>query len=99
MNGVSIVNFSAPIIDSISEKSIDPLWSTDTEILCREPGSLVTAYNLQTFQRRVLFKLPKNIQLIIWCFNKSFFDSKTNSIWMLGTDGKALGFLCQFFLD
>jgi len=95
----TFTNFS-PFIDSaFPALAIAPFWATNDEIFCMEPGPLITAFNIHTLIRRKLGNLPKEVEPLIhyWNTNKSFFDARSNCIWMLSY--RQSGGLEQIFLD
>ena len=81
--------------------TIIPISATRHMVYCIESASQITGYDTRTLQRKVLAVLPpsqnwKNMVVMA----SSFFDSATNSIWMLdGDPEKAGGGLMQVSLS
>ncbi len=80
----TFTNFS-PFIDSaFADLRMVPFGATKDSIYCMEPGSLITAFNIHTLERKELVQLSKGVDLVIaWNTNKSFFDAGSNSIWKM----------------
>lgn len=69
-----------------SNTSIIPFWATKNEVLCMEADSIFTAYNIQSFKKRIIIKLPQRIgdnRMVPF----SVFDARTNSVWMQPASG------------
>ena len=66
----TFTNFT-PFIDSAFSKfNISPFWSTNNEVFCIEPGSLITAFNIHTLTRRKLVQVSKEADMgIHWNTN------------------------------
>ena len=77
--------------------AIVPIGSTKDTIFCMEPGALLTAFDIRTLKRRSLAKLSiENDTRVEWNTNKSFFDTRSKSIWKLKVGHSSLE---QIFLD
>ena len=70
----TFTNFSPYAIPLSAPFDIAPFWATKNEILCMEPGGLITAFNIHTLKRIKLVQLSKKVdQRIHYNSNKSFF--------------------------
>ncbi len=56
-----------------------PFWATRDEVYCFEKDSWIIVYNIHSFKKKKLVKLP---QLYVFA-PRSVFDASTNTIWML----------------
>ena len=90
-----------PLIDTGSaSRTIVPFWATKDEVFCVEPEAWITIFNIHTLARKKLIQLSKKDDPgILWNTNKSFFDSGSNSIWVLRNYEQQRGGLEQIFLD
>ena len=90
-----------PLSGSDAFKSIiAPFWATKDEVFCLEPGSLITACNIHTLERRTLVQLSgKDDPGRHWNSNKAFFEQNSNSIWTLFFDNEGGRRLQQIILD
>ena len=90
-----------PLIDTgSSSKTIVPFWATKDEVFCMEPEAVITTFNIHTLARKKLVQLSKKDDPgIQWNTNKSFFDARSNSIWVLRHYEQLRGGLEQIFLD
>ena len=94
----TFTNFSSYIDSLPSPFGIAPLAPNKDEIYCIEPGALITVFNIHTLKRTKLVQLLKEDDLaIVFNTNHSFFDARTNSIWLLPTNNRAS--LQQIFPD
>jgi ligand-binding sensor domain-containing protein/two-component sensor histidine kinase len=86
MKADTFTNFS-PFIDSafsFSNSTIAPIWATNDEMYCMEPGGAITAINIHTLKREKILQLSvTNRPEINWNTNKSFFDKSSMSFWFL----------------
>ena len=51
--------------------NIVPFWATKDEVFCCERDSIITSYNIYSFRKKVIVKLPANLFYytgILFCF-------------------------------
>ena len=88
------------LLPGISSPSfIDPFWSTKDEVLCIEPKFTITSYNIHSFTKKIIARVPENLQLNDNARSIAF-DAKSNSIWILeGYIGEPGGGLFEMSLS
>ncbi len=81
-------------------QEIIPFWSTREEVFCLEKGDHITSYNIRSFKKKQLIPIGANYPSPqIPRPERSVFDEKSNSIWMLeGASGKKSAGLLQINL-
>ena len=90
-------NSATTLVANRPGAAIVPIGSTKDTIFCMEPGALITAFDIRTLKRGPLIKLSTEIDTRVeWNTNKSFFDTRSKSIWKLKPGHSSLE---QIFLD
>ena len=71
--------------------TIIPFWSTRDNVYCLESARFITQFDVRTMQKKVLVTLPPrqvwNNQVMM---ANSFYDSTSNSIWILNDDNQQI---------
>jgi len=64
---------------------IIPFWVTKNEVYCREADSLITSYNIHSFEKKILMKLDSSDSTVNSNYSRqySFIDTISKSVWML----------------
>jgi len=64
--------------------SMEPFWANKNEVWCVENDSLISSYNIHSYQRKVLINLaPYDGTSAGRSVNNKIVDRKSNSIWSL----------------
>ena len=96
----TFTNFLPLIATGSSSQTIVPFWATTDEVFCMEPEALITIFNIHTLARKKVVQLSKEDDPgIQWNTNKSIYDARSNSIWVLKHYDQLTGGLEQIFLD
>jgi signal transduction histidine kinase len=82
INTDSFANFLPVAGSASSSKSIVPFWSTQDELYCFESDSVVTTYNINSFERKVITRLEKKTRNDE-VNSLSVLDKRNNCLWML----------------
>lgn len=88
----SFQSFPTSVTSYSDLTTIIPFWSSSDKLYCIESARLISNYDLQTRQRKVLTTLPSRQtwkNQVIMAF--SVFDSASNSVWMLSGENQQTG--------
>src|SRR5262249_7526449 len=96
----TFTNFFTRDIQENFSSFIIPFWAIKDEVFCREADSLITSYNIHSFERKILIKLNASDQTVNSNYSRqySFFDTISKSIWMLEKCHDAAGGLLEVSL-
>jgi ligand-binding sensor domain-containing protein len=80
-------NFLPPIDSTVLDPYTVPFWATSKEVFCIEMHSRITAYNIHSFERRVVIAHFDNDFGNLLRSAYSVLDEHNNCIWMYAKNG------------
>ena len=77
-------NFLPAFFSTESVASIIPFWAARDEVYCIEAGNHIVAYNIHSFEKKILISLGKNAPARNNdCIPQSIYDENSNSVWIM----------------